>query len=76
MADLTENAFLFASAVKAPCEGFLGLTSGFAKIALIDQMISSKVYIELPCLDFPILTKDVSSYRNNKYLKRIIFSST
>ena len=31
--DLPENTFLFASAVGAPCDGFLGLTSGFAKIA-------------------------------------------
>ena len=60
--DLPENTFLFASAVGAPCEGFLGLTSGFAKIALRDEMICSKIYLELPGLDFPVLTKDVSSY--------------
>ena len=73
--DLRENMFLFASAVGAPCEGFLGLTSGFAKIASVDQIICSKIYLKLPGLDFPVLTADVSSYRNNKYLKCIIFSS-
>ena len=31
--DLRENMFLLDSAVGAPCDGFLGLTSGFAKIA-------------------------------------------
>ena len=67
MVDLTENMFLFASAVQAPCDGFLGLTSGFSKIALIDQIICSQSYLILPGLDFPVLTDEASSYGNNKY---------
>ena len=73
MVDLTENTFLFASAVGAPCEGFLGLTSGFAKTALIDQIIHFKIYPELPGLDFPVLTKDVSSYEITNFLNIKLF---
>ena len=36
--DPPANTFILASAVEAPFEGFLGLTSGLAKIALIDQI--------------------------------------
>ena len=43
--DPPANTFMLASVVKAPFEGFLGLTSGFAKVELIDQINLCTIYI-------------------------------
>ena len=53
--DPPANTFMLASVVKASFEGFLGLTSGFAKNCSL-----YKIYLELPGLDITVLTKDVS----------------
>ena len=43
--DPPANTFMLASVVKASFDGFLGLTSGLAKIALIEQITLFTIYI-------------------------------